>query len=175
VSVQLSAEDFKAIVSTTRLTIQSREAARLVLCEGLKNVDAAERCGLSEVRISQVLKSVRAAQAKLEQEQSRRSSSELVAAYDASYAHAVKIARDRFGDDVAIGAPSTLSRNIGEVAARTDYHLVQYVGKDKVVVHDLGKLERAPAEGRNVSIEYKQGRGQVVDTSHERSRGGRSL
>lgn len=171
----MSPEDFKSIVSTTRLTMTSREAARLVLCEGMNQVDAADRCGLSEVRISQVMKSFRAAQTKLEAEQSRRSSSELVAAYDASYAHAVKISRDRFGDEVAIGAPSMLSRNVGEVAARTDYHLVQYVGKEKVVVHDLGKLERAPAEGRNVAIEYKQGRGQVVDTSQERSRGGRSL
>ncbi len=171
----MSPEDFKAIVSTTRLTTASREAARLVLCEGMKNVDVADICGISEVRISQVLKSVRAAQAKLENEQTRRSSSELVAAYDASYAHAVKISRDRFGDDVAIAAPSVLSRNVGEVTGRTHYHLVQNVGKDKVVIHDLGKLERAPAEGKSVAIEYKQGRGQVVDTSQERTRGGRSL
>lgn len=166
---------FKEIVSTTRLSEASREAARLVFVEGMRAVDAGERCGLSKVRMSQVVKSVREAQGRLESSRGQQTGSDLVAAVAASYAHVVKQARDQYGDDVTIGAASLITRNSGPVIARTDFHVAQSVGKNRIVIHELAKLDKAPAVGRNVAVEYRQGRGEVVDRSQERSRGGRSL
>jgi len=171
----LDANAFNEVVSTTRLSTASREAARLVFVEGMKAVDAGEQCGLSKVRMSQVVKTVREAQARLEASRTHRTGSELVAAVEASYAHVVKEARSQLGDDVSIASASPITRNTGPVIARSDFHMAQAVGKDKVVIHDLAKLDKAPAVGRNVAIEYRQGRGEVVDRSQERSRGGRSL
>ncbi|MFD2274711.1 hypothetical protein ACFS07_36060 [Undibacterium arcticum] len=89
-----------------------------------------------------------------------------------SYAIAVKEARDLYGDDLTLNRPKDDGRSVGQVVSRTDFHLVQFIGKDAVVVHELAKLDRVPPIGRNVVIDYSAGRGSVVDRSQEKVRGG---
>lgn len=166
-------KEFNALASATRLSQASREAARLVFVEGRSQVEAAAVMQLSKQRMTQIVGVIRKTQAE-QQQQPVPAHSEAVEAIDASYAFAVKAARDQYGDNVRIDAPGDGKRSIGNVISRTDFHLVQFTGKDTVVIHELAKLARVPALGQNVAIEYANGRGEIIDRSQERSRGGLS-
>lgn len=166
-------EDFVELVKNTRLSKASRDAARLVFVDGLSQTEAGATCNLSKQRMSAIVAIVRRA------EQDRQvhgaavgGGSDLVAALDASYAFAVKAARDELGDQVRIGTPAEAARMVGPVIARMDFHLVQSLGRDSVVIHELAKLDRVPAVGKSVAIQYEGGRGVVVDRG--RQRGGQS-
>ncbi len=157
------------LVSGTRLSKDSREAARLVFVDGMRQVDAANLMQISTVRMNQIVATIHR-----EQEKQKVAFGQ-VDVLSASYAIAVKTARDKFGDEVVIQLPADGKRTIGIVVTRTDFYIVQHVGKDSVVIHDLAKLDRAPAVSRDVAIEYAGGRGTVVDRSHSKERGGISL
>lgn len=158
--------EFNALAGGTRLSKDSREAARLVFVDGMRQVDAANQMQISSVRMNQIVATIQR-----EQEKQRTASGQQVDVLGTSYAVAVKAARDQFGDEVAIQTPADGKRIVGTVAARTDFHMVQHVGKDSVVIHDLAKLDRAPAVGRDVAIEYAGGRGAVVDRAQSKERG----
>jgi len=165
----MNEEDFMDLVRNTRLSKASRDAARLVFVEGMSQAEAGATCDLSKQRMSAIVATVRRA----EQERqtplaSPAAGNELVAAIDASYAFAVKAARDEFGDQVQIGAPTETTRAVGPVVARTDFHLVQSVGRDAVIVHDLAKLDKVPAVGKSVAIQYENGRGVVAEKERQR-------
>jgi hypothetical protein len=176
----MTEQDFADLVRDTKLSQTNREAARLVLVENMKPIDAAAASGISKQRLSQILTVVRTAEEKRTEaallEQVRRggpaSISDSVAVIEASYAVAVKTARDLYGDDTLIQIPNPNGRAVGEVVARTDFHVVQAVGRSAVVVHDLAKLDRAPAIGRNVAIDYSKGLGVVSDRTKTQDRGG---
>lgn len=165
-------KEFNALAGATRLSKDSREAARLVFVEGRSQTEAAAVMQVSKQRMTQIVGVIRKVQA--EQQQPVQAHSEAVEAIAASYAFAVKASRDQYGDDVRIDAPGDGKRSIGNVVSRTDFHLVQFTGKDTVVIHELAKLARVPALGQNVAIEYSNGRGEIIDRSQERSRGGLS-
>lgn len=165
-------QEFNELVRVTRLSSISREAARLVFVEGRKQIEAAAEMGLSKVRMNQIYKTVERLVQEREQRATGADSQGLVAAVEASYAFAVKAAREQLGDEVRIQTPGDTGRAVGPVLARTDFHLVQSLGRETVAIHELAKLERVPAVGRNVAIQYEQGRGEVVDRSQERQRGG---
>lgn len=165
-------EDFVDLVKNTRLSKASRDAARLVFVDGLSQAEAGATCSLSKQRMSAIVATVRRAEHERQAPIAAMAGSGLVAAVDASYAFAVKAARDEFGDQVRIAAPAETGRMVGTVIARTDFHLVQSLGRDSVVVHELAKLDRVPAVGKPVSIRYEGGRGVVAD--RERQRGGQS-
>lgn len=165
-------EDFVELVKNTRLSKASRDAARLVFVDGLSQAEAGATCNLSKQRMSAIVATVRRAEQDRQAPGAAVGGSDLVAAVEASYAFAVKAARDELGDQVRIGAPAETVRTVGPVIARTDFHLVQSLGRDSVVVHELAKLDRVPALGKSVAIQYEGGRGAVVD--RERQRGGQS-
>lgn len=158
-------QEFNTLASATRLSKDNRDAARLVFVDGLSQVEAGLKMDISPQRMTQICQTIRR-----EQKQLRDTNSTDV--LSVSYAIAVKAARDQFGDDVRLSEPVDSKRTVGQVVARTDFHLVQHVGKDGVVIHALAKLDRAPAMGRNVAIQYINGRGSVIDRAQEKERGG---
>lgn len=166
-------KEFNALAGATQLSTNSREAARLVLVEGQSQIEAAAAMQLSKQRMTQIIGVIRKVQAE-QQQKPVPSHSQAVEAIEASYAFAVKASRDQYGDDVRIDAPGDGKRSTGNVVSRTDFHLVQFTGKDTVVIHELAKLARVPALGQTVAIQYSNGRGEIIDRSQERSRGGLS-
>lgn len=173
-------EEFSDLIRHTKLSAKSRQAARLVFVEDMQQVAAADEVGISKQRMSQIVNVVRSVEERLREEaelarlrQGQGLSANLsVAAIDASYAMAVKSAREAHGDDAQILSPNQNGKSVGEVLARTEFHLVQSVGRDAVVIHDLAKLDRVPLNGRNVSISYADGRGVVADRGRDSVRGG---
>lgn len=176
----MTEDDFTDLVRDTNLSQTNRDAARLVLVHKMTQVDAAAEAGISKQRLSQILKVVKTAEQKRAEaallEQLRGGSvagfSNSIAAVDASYAIAVKTARDLHGDDTLIQSPNANGRAVGEIVGRTDFHVVQSVGRSAVVIHELAKLDRAPAVGQNVAIDYSKGIGVVSDRGREGQRGG---
>lgn len=55
------------------------------------------------------------------------------------------------------------SRYMGQVVMETQYHVVQDVGRQAAVIHDKRDLEKVPAVGQRLAVNYEQGRGQVQD------------
>lgn len=176
----MNEQEFADIVRDTKLNQANRDAARLVLVENMKPIDAAAASGISKQRLSQILTVIRTAEDKRNEaallDQAKRgipaTISDSVAAVEASYAVAVKTARDLHGDDTLIQTPNPNGRAVGEIVGRTDFHVVQAVGRSAVVIHDLAKLDRAPAVGRNVAIDYSKGMGVVSDRAKTQDRGG---
>lgn len=164
----MNEQEFDALVKTTRLTAKSRDAARLVAVDGLSQSEAASHVGLSTVRVSQIMATLKKAEA----ERQSPATGNSVDLLRASYAVAVKEARDRHGDDASITTPESSGKFVGTVEARTDFHLVQHVGRNAVVIHDLSALDRVPQTGRSVSIQYANGRATVLDRAAERGRVG---
>lgn len=160
-------QEFNTLVGGTRLSKDSREAARLVFVENKSQVEAAQEMSISAVRMNQIYNVVRR-----EQEKQRTVVAPVIDVLGTSYAIAVKNARDTYGDDVGLSTPADGKRYVGPVVARTDFHLVQHTGKDTVAIHELAKLDRAPAVGRNVAIGYSGGLGSVIDRSQAKERGG---
>lgn len=171
---KMSEQDFLAIAAATRLTDRNREAARLHYVEDMKKTEAALEVGISKQRMSQVIQSFEAAHEKmLEKARSERAAVPQlginhVLAINGSYAVAVREARDAFGDDAEIRTPRDGESHIGDVIARTDFHLVQSKGRGAVVIHELAKLDRVPAVGRTVAIEYANDRAKVTERVKEK-------
>lgn len=170
----MNEQEFDNLVKETRLKSKSREAARLVYVEGMSQSDAGAATGLSPVRMSQIMAVVKKAEADRSQDGSLFSSapapSSSVDAIKASYAFAVKAARELYGDDVAIRAPGPTDKFVGTVVERTDFHLVQNLGRGAVAVHELASLDRVPARGKSVAIQYKGGAGQVQERDQAQTR-----
>lgn len=170
-------EEFDELVKKTRLTTASREAARRVLVDGVSQVEAASEAGITKQQVNRVVARVRDLQneKKIHESMHVPPGIDLVAVVNASYAVAVSIARAEFGDDVRIHAPeNSRSTLIGPVVGRTEFHIVQALGRDVVVIHDLAKLDRAPALRQVVAIDYTtEGRATVqdrTDSSHTKTR-----
>lgn len=177
----MTESEFDELARRTGLSASNKEAARLVFVEQRQQIAAASEVGISKQRMNQIVKVIREAEVKkaeedalalLKQGRGIGGAAESVAAVEASYAVAVKSARDQFGDDTRIHVPKADDRTVGTVIARSDFHLVQSVGRGSVVVHDLAKLDRVPALGKSVSIAYSGGKGTVTDRGREQSRGG---
>lgn len=157
--------EFEDLASGTRLKDKSWQAALLVYVEGHTQAEAGVSLGLSRVRMSQICDVIsreiekKAALESQQQGMVFRTGRLL----EESYAIAIKKARDQLGDSADIALPTPNGRYVGKVIERTDYYLVQSLGKDKAVVHDLSKLNRVPPLEKNVKIEYTKGRAQVKD------------
>lgn len=173
---KMSEQDFLAVAKETRLFDRNREAARLHFVEDMKKTEVALEVGISKSRMTQIVQSFEAAQEKvLEKARSERGAQPQVGinhvlAVNGSYAVAVHEARDKFGDEAEIRNPRDGESHIGEVIARTDFHLVQSKGRGTVVIHELAKLDRVPAIGKSVTIEYKNERASVIDRVKEKER-----
>ncbi|KWO88606.1 hypothetical protein WM32_09170 [Burkholderia ubonensis] len=168
--------EFADLIRETGLSAASREAARLVFVEEMQQVAAAAAVGISKQRMSQIVKVVRQVEerraeeaelARLRQGMTSPAVPDSVIALEASYAVAVKAAREQYGDDTRILAPSRNGKTVGEVVSRSDFHLVQSAGRGSVVIHELAKLDRVPPVGKSVAIAYSEGRGVVADRGRD--------
>jgi len=172
----MSEQDFLAVAAATRLVDRNREAARLHFVEDMKKSDVALEIGISESRMTQIVQSFEVAQEKmLEKSRSDRDTRPQLGinhllAINGSYAVAVREARRAFGDETEIRTAREGESHVGDVLARTDFHLVQSKGRGSVVIHELAKLDRVPALGKTVTVEYQGDRGTVVDRIKDRER-----
>ena len=175
----MNEQQFLEIAQQTRLSAVNREAARLHFVEGIAKGDAAAEVGISKQRMSQIVKVIESAQERgsevdrlgMAGRSHEATGLNYVLAVNASYAVAVKAARDKFGDDANIQIPAANGASLGEVIGRTDFHLVQSNGRGSVTIHELAKLDRVPALGKTVLIEYSAGRGLVGERGREVNRG----
>ncbi len=167
-------QEFNDLVSSTRLSRASKEAARLVFVAGKSQVEAAIEVGISKQRMNKIVSTVRTIeQERINQEPPALADAKnMIAILDASYAFAIKDARDKLGDDVRITVPDENTKTVGVVLSRTNFHLVQSLGKDTVAIHNLAKLERVPAVGKNVVIQYEAGKGVVTERDHQKQHSG---
>lgn len=173
---KMTEQDFLAIAAATRLVDRNREAARLHFVEDMKKSDVALEVGISKARMTQIVHSFEAAQEKmLDKARTERSAAPQlginhVLAINGSYAVAVREARVAFGDETEIRTPREGESHVGEVVARTDFHLVQSKGRGTVVIHELAKLDRVPTVGKSVAIEYANDRATVTERTKDRER-----
>lgn len=157
--------EFEALdlARTTRLSPRNREVARLILVDGVPQTEAGELHGVSRQRVSQIIATVRKVEADLAADKQVQNPSP-VDALRASFAFAVKAARDAYGDEVDIQVPERSQSFTGTVVARTDFHLVQNLGRGRVAVHELAALDRVPAVGKSASIQYGADRTAKVES-----------
>lgn len=166
-------EEFFDLACKTKLSTRNREAARLVLVEKLSQTVAAAEIGISKQRLTQIMRAIRTAEQKRADEaalEKLRQGTANIAVLNASYAFAVKAAREHYGDETHILTPKQNGKTVGQVIARMDFHLVQSAGRGTVVIHELAKLDKAPAIGENVAIDYTDGRGIVSNQGRENQR-----
>lgn len=62
-------------------------------------------------------------------------------------------------------------RYMGPVVMETQYHVVQDVGRQAVVIHDKRNLDKVPAVGQRLAVNYEQGRGEVQDRGASKGHG----
>lgn len=159
-------QDFLAAVARTKMTADNREAARLVLVEGLSQVQVVDMTGKTKQRISAIVGTVERAHADMVAE--RAASVSEVDALSASFALCVKGARDALGDGAIVRPAGEDGKYVGQVVAKTSLHIAQETGRGTVVIHDLAKLDTVPALHQAVSIELRKGFGQVQTLQKER-------
>lgn len=82
---------------------------------------------------------------------------------------AAALARQRIGQDAAVGQPGANTRHTGEVVGVTAYHAAQVAGK-AAVVHQVKDLDRKPMPGQTATIQYADGKGKVTDRTQEKER-----
>lgn len=169
----MTPEVFQEIASGTRLKDKSWQAALLVYVEGHSQAEAGAALGLSRVRMSQICDVINREAEKKAALEIQQKGMVLRAGrlMEESYATAIKNARDLLGDSVDITLPTPEGKYVGKVITRTDYHLVQSLGKNKAVVHDLSKLNVVPPLEKNVDIEYGRGHAQVKTMERTLSKG----
>lgn len=163
-------KDFLASVARTKLTADNREAARLVLVDGLSRAEVVDQTGKTRQRISAIVGTVERAYAEICAE---RAAVTEVDAVSASYAMCVKVARDGLGDEVIVRRAENDGKYVGALVARTSMHAAQDVGRGTVVIHDLAKLDVVPPLHQSVRIELQNGVGQVKMGQREREGRGR--
>lgn len=168
---RMDPEEFDDLVRGTNLGERSIQAARRVMVDGIKPVRVFEETGVHEQQISRTVKL-------LEKRQATKAASQQVmvdSPLAVSRALAVKQLRDLEGDNAEVKVPRSDELTMGQVLLRTDHHLVQAIGKGRFMLHELARLERVPAVGKSVTLQYRGGMAQLVDADREltRSRGGR--
>lgn len=139
-----------------RLSDKSLAAARLVMVDGVRPGDAATRVGILPAQVSRTTRALYEAESELRETGKLTSiSTDLVERnLDASYTLAVSQLRNQMGDEVLVSTAEANRTYSGSVKVRTDLHLVQDVGRGKVVVHELAKLDRVPQLGQSLDIAY---------------------
>ena len=153
-------QDFWAAVDRTNLTAENREAARLVLVDGLKQAQVVDLTGKTKQRISAIVGTVERAHAEVVAEHEANTVTE-VDALNASYALCVKGARETLGEGAVVRPATDDGKYVGKIIARTSLHIAQETGRGTAVIHDLAKLDVVPSLNQSVSIDLRKGFGQV--------------
>lgn len=164
---RLSQEDFDAAIRLTRMSESSIEVARAVLVEGQRQVTVVETSGVTPARVSSIVNKV------WDVAQTHLLPAAQISMIEADYAVAVSRARLHSGDDIRIARPENTAKYVGEIIDRTRFHVVQNLGKS-VLIHNLAKLDRAPAVNEHVVAQYDDKGNGVVVLSRTKVRGGHS-
>lgn len=167
----MNEDEFNQIANKTRLSAKSRKAAHMVLVEGMRQVNVCQETGIVPSQLSRVL-------TVLERENKTNKAANLTLpntenVLAISRAEAVKAARDLQGDSVLVRNAPDNGKSLGKVLLKTDYHLVQDLGHDEVMVHELSKIDRSPAVGNSVEFMYRNGFAETKLRTLEKERGGR--
>ncbi|ACT52115.1 KfrB domain-containing protein [Methylovorus glucosotrophus] len=163
--------EFDQLVSKTRLSKRSVDAARLVFVDGKRQVEVCQETGIGASQLSRVV-----AMLDKEDQQQKALNSQANSAENeisVSRAKAVKQARDLNGETILVRNAPEDGLSIGKVLLKTDYHLVQELGRDEVMVHELSKINRLPTVGSSVELVYKNGFAEARQRQVEKERGGR--
>jgi putative DNA primase/helicase len=75
---------------------------------------------------------------------------------------ATQLAKMQLGEGVEVASAGLNSRHTGEVLGVGGYHAAQSVGGNAAVVHEVKNLDKLPLPGKVATIQYQDGRGQVV-------------
>jgi len=167
----MNEDEFSQIANKTRLSAKSRKAAHMVLVEGMRQVNVCQETGIVPSQLSRVL-------AVLERENKTNKAINLASpntenVLAISRAEAVKSARDLQGDSIFVRNAPDNGQSIGKVLLKTAYHLVQDLGHDEVMIHELSKIDRSPTVGSSVEFLYKNGFAETKLRALEKERGGR--
>lgn len=153
----LSEEEFKSAIKGSRLSDTSIDVARSVLVDGMQQVDVAKLHGLTEGRVSTIVKTVLERATKSVAEAHRQ-----VEMVQADYDIAVAGIRKSLGDSVMMVQPENGVNYKGRVISRTEFHVAQDIGRRTAVIHRLSALDVAPSIGDVVHVRYENGRGCAV-------------
>jgi hypothetical protein len=173
----IEAHVFEEAIKGTRHAPASVAAARLVLVDGLRPVDASAQTGASVQHISRTTKAILEASRKAMVESSGLSTELAIVEkrLSASYTQAVQAAREKMGVNSVLSAPDLGGQYLGAVVFRNEMHVVQDVGRGQMVIHELAKLERVPLVGSTLEIRYSREPlrpALVVDRERSKQRGG---
>lgn len=89
---------------------------------------------------------------------------------DESRQAARQLAAGKVGDNPTEVAPGMNTRHTGEVLGSSAHHTAQSIGRGSMVIHETDKLDRPPPSGREVTVQYAGGRGQINDKQLDQSR-----
>ncbi|WP_205182844.1 TrfB-related DNA-binding protein [Burkholderia sp. LMG 13014] len=170
-------EVFQRLAKETNLSKGSLEAARLVMVDGLKQVDVAERLGMKAQQVSRATRTLYEVERKLAESGQLESVETMVVErnLEASYTMAVQRAREAAGESTVLSAAEAGQSYSGPIVARTGMHVVQDTGRGALVIHELAKLERVPELGQSLGISYSEDLrrpAKVIDRSLSIKRGG---
>lgn len=159
--------EFNQIAGRTRLSTKSREAARLVLVEGKRQVDVCQEVGIVASQLSRALAGI---SRESESHKSEQVESDNPLAVSRSVA--AKMARDRLGEGISVRYAKENGLSIGVVLFKTEFHLVQDLGRNEVMIHELSKIVRLPQDGSSVELVYKNGIAESKQRNLEKQRDG---
>ncbi len=91
-------------------------------------------------------------------------------AVEQSRERATGVARQQLGEGAEVKQPGPNTRHTGEVLGVEGYHATQATSKRAAVVHQVRDLEKVPTPGQVVTVQYKNGRGQVADKEAEQQK-----
>lgn len=162
-------DKFNMYVKETRLSEENRKAARAVLVEGKSRAEVEGELGVTKQRLSQIIKTVEEVKKEKEQEKATVIA-ESFRLISTSLELVVQQARQELGNHVRVTEvePMATKTFSGTIVAMSTYHVAQDTGRGDVVVHSLGRLEQIPNVGKNVRLEYRDGRAAVTEKKQER-------
>lgn len=159
----MSIDELKAAVKGSRMSDVSIDVARAVLVDGLRQNDVGEMYGLTEPRVSAIVKTVVERSAKTMDEAHKQ-----VEMVRADYDVAVAAVRKSMGDALVMVHPEDGVTYRGKVVARTEFHIAQDLGRCTATIHRLSALDVVPSIGQIAHVRYENGIGRAVAASDRR-------
>lgn len=153
--------EFLEAVGKTRLGEKNREAARRVLVDGERQADVCRELGVLPQQLSRAVGVLEREAEKLS-EQANKVHGMGFTRLDLSRAEAVKEVRDLLGDEILVRNPPENGLFAGTILVKTEFHLVQYLLKGQVMVHELAKLDLVPKLKETCQFKYRNGFARLI-------------
>lgn len=163
--------EFEQLVGKTRLGKRSVDAARLVLVEGKRQVDACQEAGIPASQLSRVITMLEKEEQLLKSALVHKISSDNP--LEISHAEAVKDARDLLGENILVRHAPRDGQTDGVVLFKKGHHLIQKIRDNEVMVHESRNINQLPPDGQRVVFHYKNGLADARLHQVQKERGGR--